>query len=226
MKLAPQKPANSALGFTLLEMLVAVSLLSLISLLVFSGLKLAGLISSRIDRQSTVVADVSAVQDLLRILITQAYPAPVLQSDALASTSFQGRADMLELTAPLPHRLALGGLYRIRLAHDADRERLMLSWRLERNEPAFNVRADIREVSLLSRVQDLQISYFGQRHESSAPAWHEQWENQPALPRVVRIQLKIAGQRRSDWPALLVAPRIDVDATCVFDALTRGCRGR
>lgn len=225
MTTAQHKIVHRAAGFTLVEMLVAISVLSLMSVLIVSGLKLAGFLSSRVNRQSEGVADIAMVQDTVRQLIEQTYPAMVRRDEGPAVTTFRGDTQALELTAPLPHRFALGGLYRIRLAVDASRQTLTLSWRLERNEAAFAMASGLREVPLLAGVTEARFAYFGQPRGASGAAWHDRWEDQPGLPPLVRIDLQRPA-RHPAWPTLHIAPRVDVDATCVFDPLTRGCRGR
>jgi len=52
------------------------------------------------------------------------------------------------------------------------------------------------------------------------------WTLPSRLPRLVRVKIEFPDGDARFWPELLVAPRIDVDVGCVYDALTKRCRGR
>src|SRR5262249_7706471 len=62
-------------GFTLMELLVAVTLLALLTTLVFGAIKYSGRAWAETDRRAVAAADLSAVQSVFLHAITGAYPA-------------------------------------------------------------------------------------------------------------------------------------------------------
>ena len=83
----------------------------------------------------------------------------------------------------------------------------------------------VRKV-LLANVQSVELSYFGKGRSDRAAAWHPRWVGERALPQAVRIRVRFAEGDGRHWPELVVAPRIAVDVGCVYDPLTKQCRGR
>lgn len=215
-------------GFTMLETLVALALLGLMSLLVFALLKTSGAVWARIDDRSTITGDQLRVQEFLREIITAAYPAAVRRPDGSTLVAFSGAARSLELAGVLPQSAAIGGFQRIRIwvAESEGNKRLMLAWRPERNDYRFGERTGSgNESVLIEHVEELTLAYYGRLRGQQREAWHNEWRDQVELPRLVRVGFR-GGAGEPSLPDVVAAPRIDVDATCVLDPLTKGCRGR
>ncbi|MCC7049389.1 MAG: prepilin-type N-terminal cleavage/methylation domain-containing protein [Alphaproteobacteria bacterium] len=219
------RPDANAAGFTLIEVLVVLGLLGFMSLLVFSALRISASVWTSTEYRSEASADVGVVQSFLRRLLEQAYPALVRQDDGRVIIAFRGMPESIELSAPMSSGAALGGFQRVRIDSTAN-GRLLASWRPERNEPGFGAAPSGQiETELLTGMSAFRLGYFGQAEGATTPAWRNDWIEQKALPRLISVEIAFADHRRS-WPRMLVAPAVDVDATCVFDPLTRGCRGR
>jgi general secretion pathway protein J len=215
--------ANS--GFTLVEMLVALGLLSFMSLLILSALRLGGLSATRLDHHARAIDETAAAQDLLRQLISQAYPAVLRHADGNVEISFRGASDNLEISAPIPPSLGPGGYYRVRLA--LVQSAIAMAWHVERNRPERLAQVGaLAQEPLLGHVERLRFAYYGARKGSEVPAWHSEWAGEMAPPRLVRVEVERSSRSDGEWPPLYIAPRVDIDATCVFDPLTGGCRGR
>ena len=97
---------------------------------------------------------------------------------------------------------------------------------LFRNAPT-SVAADPKRhrVDILTDVDGVEFVYYGPLDGERDAGWHESWRDQTRMPRLVRVTVT-SRQGATRWPPLVVAPRIDVDANCVLDLLTRDCRGR
>jgi general secretion pathway protein J len=224
----PDQNRSAQAGFTLIEMLVTLGLLALMSLLVFTTLRTGSAVWARNQQRSDATEQVAVVQSLLRTIIESAYPAFVQRSDGIQSIAFSGTPTSLELSAALPDEAALGGYQRIRIARDdADgKSRLVMAWRLERNTLPFeDLPGDPAASELMTDVRDLKFSYYGKPAGAEGADWRDTWIDQLAFPRLIRITLGFADATRQ-WPPLLVAPRVEVDSTCVLDLLTKTCRGR
>lgn len=211
--------ARAQRGFTLVEVLVALAVLALVVAFGFTGLRHAADAWAVLDRQGRHAADLGAVQDVLRSLIAGAYPEAEPDGRGSYVVAFQGRGDALDFVARMPARTELPGFRRITLALDDGEggRRLVLGWA---GEPAQGEGAG--STVLVEGVRALRVRYFGD--DGSGRRWHEAWSGRKALPALVAMEMDLADGRV--WPRLVAAPRIEVDAACTLDLLTRTCAGR
>ena len=181
-------------GFTFIETAVALLLLGMSALLALDLFNLAG----RALRQQPPPAETIRMLELVRGRIEGAYPAWVVDGPALPHVDFVGDARLIELTGPAPEALTPGGLAHWRLALVAGpggTDRLEIS---VRGVPADSVPLGGHGAG---------FAYFGQADPAAAPAWHDTWRNQPALPRLVRL-------RPGALPDLVAHPLLAPEAGC------------
>ena len=197
-------------GFTLVELLVAMTLLAFLSITLFGGLRFGA-------RSWEAVVDSSAERD--RIASTQTFlrdrlgqltlPGPARLRQIDAEGRLDGGPDRVEFIAPWLSALSLGGLYRFTLWHDdTGNGRLMLRWAPAEADPdALEELGDLAgERILLDGVAEFSLSYYGAPDEDAEPEWLDQWENPDAPPLLVRVDLAFADARRV-WPVFIVAPK-------------------
>lgn len=179
-------------GFTLLETLIAITLMAFLTLALASALKL-GLILPEAARSLNGRGPVTAVQNFLRRELSSALALPAAEWDGVA---FLGGKTALEMIGAMPERAAGGGLHEVRLSLEGDR--LMLRWR--RLDPP----APAQERALLDHVASFEIAYWGSRHDTEAAAWRDDWRAAQYLPSLVRIRAKLSGDEQA-WPEMMVA---------------------
>lgn len=224
MTVAACRPLVREDGFTLLELVVALTLLALLLPLLFGGLHFGTAVWQRVDDRGRSGGDAEAVQTVLRRLIAQASPTPVMVEAGRTAVSFDGDREGVTFLAPLPAAADVQGFGRISL-HSADAKgakRLVMTW-----TPELAAGAPHDEV-LLDGLAEIRFAYFGPDGDepSGPPSWQEEWRRRPALPRLVRLHVRFADGRGRSWPDLVAAPMMDRDAGCLFDPVTRDCRGR
>jgi prepilin-type N-terminal cleavage/methylation domain-containing protein len=177
-------------GFTLLETMIAITLMAFLALGLTAALKL-GLAFPGAAQSLDHSGPVIAVQNFLRRELSSALALPAADWDGVA---FLGSASAFEMIGAMPERAAAGGLHEVRLSLDGDK--LMLRWRrLDPPGPA-------QERALLDHVRGIDIAYWGSRHDTEAAAWHPDWRAAQYLPALVRVRAMLDG---ADWPELLVA---------------------
>lgn len=218
-------------GFTLLELVIALTLIGTITVVLFSGLRLGGRLWERLDQEGERVAAIHSVQVLLRRTLGQAQ-LTFRTVDQGVVPLFSGDSARLEFVAPLSSHVGSPGLYLLRLQAEGDDEhkRLTLTrWLLHpevlggapgnpRWEPMDLESAAAGEApsalesgeaespvygrtELLGDLEAVEFSYFGQKPDGIEPEWHPDWVGVGTAPLLVRIRLGQAGRW---WPEMLV----------------------
>lgn len=215
-----------AAGFTLVELLIALTLLGLLTTLIFGGLRLGARAWAKVDDRATEAADQWAVEDVLRRAVTAAYPAFVSADPSDRTIAFDGSADALALLAPLPQAIGSGVTAQMRFLLDGNgRSRsLVLGWRLDLPAAVNGAPLPESQVKLLDHVYSLRFEYFGPAPGGGASVWQSAWSGRSRLPDLVRIHLERDGASPTDWPDLLVEPRAAMNSACLYDPTTFGCR--
>lgn len=209
-------------GLTLLEMMIALLLLSMLLMLLFGGLRLA---SSSWDRGSAFTDQVSQMQlveNFMRREISQA-AAYRLQQDPqdpkAVLLGYQGSAKRLRFVAPMPQAAAKGGLYVLTfgLSQQEGGQQALTLWREPTDKAGSPALANSENEStdapviLARHVSHLEFSYYGVPAGSTQPAtWLPDWPDNQNAPQL--IKMKIAFDGGASWPDLVVAPRVDMVA--------------
>jgi general secretion pathway protein J len=188
-------------GFTLVELLVATTLLALLSAALFGGLRFGARAwesgSERIERSS----EIEAVQELLRRTLLEAREGGGAASDSLA-----GASDALNFFAPLPRHAGTGGIGRYRLAVDGD-GRMVLGWEPSRPGVKLEGPPAGEPIPILGNVGGISIAYFGSAQPKQATAWRDRWAGR-VLPLLIRIEIDFKEGDPRRWPELVIAPRL------------------
>ncbi|MEI9886379.1 MAG: prepilin-type N-terminal cleavage/methylation domain-containing protein [Rhizomicrobium sp.] len=198
-------------GFTLLELLVSMTLLAMLFVLLFGGLRFGMRAWQRGSETTDAVDSVRTVQDLLRSEIERACPRRSAAGPTdTPRVAFFGERSALTFLAPAP--AAAGGARCVTAVLEVKPD-----GRLKRLALAFGVNPG---TDLLRGAQDIELSYLGE-----GGAWVSGWSAQAALPALVRLRARFPQGDPRSWPELFVAPRISAEADCTYDPTTKSCRG-
>ncbi len=186
-------------GFTLLEMLLAISLLVLLAGLAYGTLRLGvrgwESASARADQDDALRVGWPILHDSL----TAALPQP---HDHGRAIRFDGDGQELTWVGELPGQFAAGPRLLTLTATSGGRgggTRLVL-----RSRPVGSTDddTDARQAVLVDRLEQLSIRYRG--NGPAATGWQEHWRGRSQLPQLIRIDIKPTGQ--PPWPTLIAAP--------------------
>lgn len=193
-------------GFTLVELLVVITLLSLISVALLGGLRFGTRVWEAGSERSERTAEIEAAQSLLRRLLQQTIQLPVGRNES----TFVGETERLQFTGPAPSQFGLGGLYLFELLTERgeDGEDLVLRWQLYRTEnldSPFEDNTDAR--ILVEHVRSLEFGYYGSLSLNDRPDWYDAWDESEGLPSLVSIDVSFERDDGRDWSLFQVAPK-------------------
>jgi len=187
-------------GFTLLELLVSITLMGLVLVVLYSGLRL-GLNSWEGGEQRAEATNrLRLAQEFLRRQLTQSMTTYQVNDRQERVVVFAGQADGVEFVAPMLAQLGMGGLYRVRII--ATDGQLRIRWRPYL--PADPEAGPERETVLLDGVSKVEWAYFGSEDQQpdSPRRWSANWTNTQQRPQLVRLNLRLGG---APWPDLVAA---------------------
>ena len=210
------RPRPADAGFTLVEMLVSLVLLSLAAILVSQTFASERRATLHVEASATRVDEVAAAQDLIRSRIEHMFADAKFDSTGV-DVDLAGRSHELELVTinTDPTRNVVLQRERLTLGPDGD---LRLASRADGPGAAFAASRP-----LLQGVRALAIDYLP---PGSAGPWRSTWIDQPTPPALVRVRLQFDETHPRTWPDLIVRPAVTVDNACVLDRETGRCRGR
>ena len=221
------RPYALSSGFTFVEMVIALALIGLITLMLFSGLRLGTRAWEGVENIAEQTAEPRIARSFLARALAQVRPAQIT-FDGEQLLVFGGDEENLEFVAPLSEHVGTSGLYILRLSLQQDEvTRLVLTrWLLHADvlegfgdvpewEPfeggsAFSDTGPLDEdlaagafgtTLLLDDVDEMEIGYFGILDGDTDPDWHSEWIGQSRMPIAVRMHLTT---RTRAWPDMLL----------------------
>ncbi len=198
---------RSQKGFTLLELLVAMTLMSMLSVMMYGGLQFGARVWERHSEASGRQSGVLNVQDVLRREISQAATV-FYRSRQQTAVLFSGQQNELIFGGPVPEALGEGGRHviRLRLERDGEQGRLALAWQpIVAQTRGLEFGENSETEVLLEGVSVLRISYFGRENDRSPSRWMNQWTNKTELPRLIKIGIAFPPEDPRVWPEFVAA---------------------
>ncbi len=193
-------------GFTLLELLIAMTLLALLMGVLYGSLNTAIQGWTRGGERLEMINTLRLTEDFLRTRLRQS--RTVYRNDVASGQQqvyFSGEAEQLTWVTPMLAHLGLGGLYVLELDWP-EYHYLRLRWFPYRpGDGLEDVVIDpdhIGDTVLLEQVDEFRIRYYGTRDNDQEPQWHDAWDSIQQRPQLVSLQITLAGQV---WPTLTVA---------------------
>lgn len=212
-------------GFSLMEVLAALALLSLVLLGVYSGISTASRIVRSGDQAIERMDEIRSAQTFLRSELAQALAIPFDETDDGEPIVFAGSSRTLRYVAPMPGYLSKLGpqLQTISLVDDG-RQGYRLEVTLAMLPPDGGAPQPIGEPEVLLRgIRKGSISFRGMDDQNRPGDWQDSWDDGRRTPSLVRIELEVAGNVA--FPTLVAPIRIDASASRNGLSLTRGTRG-
>ena len=182
-------------GFTLVEIVVALTLLSMLTLLLLASMRMLGDSQRRLEYTVERVDEMRLVTRFLRNSIQQAFPLSTARS---TYPYFEGGHRELRWVAPLRGAEGFAGLHFMRLYREKGGLAIQfVPYAAEVDEPDW---LGARSFPLLDAIDRFAVDY---REERGEP-WVEEWGADAFTPPPawVRLRLQVRGRY---WPDVVVA---------------------
>ncbi|MEZ5599862.1 MAG: prepilin-type N-terminal cleavage/methylation domain-containing protein [Candidatus Competibacteraceae bacterium] len=201
MKAAMRGAERRQQGFSLLELVVAITLMGLVLVVLYGGLRLGLNGWDSGERRAEASNRLRSAQEFLRRQLAQSMTVYETNDDRRERfVVFAGRSEGIEFVAPMPARLGQGGLYRMWIEMADGQLRLRQRPYLPGDPAAGEERVNV----LLEGVSAMEWAYFGPERDNDqeSPRWHADWTSTERRPLLVRLNLTLRGE---SWPDLVVA---------------------
>ncbi len=196
-----------ARGFTLVEVMVAVTLFSLVMVMIFNGLHSSSL-SWRAGERQIAQNDTQRLElAFLRKLLSQAVPLILIDGDE-NPLLFKGEEDTVYFVSKLPSHRGGGGLYLLSLHVSQQDDRHTLTMTYQPATPAIDLSDHLdsehaSSLDLIENIETLTLSYYGDKDDIDEADWHDDWDSNVRLPELISIQIETSQARRF-WPELVI----------------------
>jgi general secretion pathway protein J len=199
--------AGHADGFTLVELLVGLTILGFLAVMLFGALRFGTRVTSVATATIDRSGEIGTAYGFLREALASAQPLPIDNTAPEPRIAFDGKPDGIDFVVTGPVYLAPGGFQRLRLRLVGDQppKRLILEW-LGTARNAATSAAPPQPSVLLDKVASIQFAYFGANNLSRPAEWQATWQAAPRLPLLIRMRVTLADGTRP--PEFAVAPRL------------------
>lgn len=185
-------------GFTLIEVLIALSLLSVMMLMLFAGLRIGAKSWDKGENKLVQVTEMSSVHNFFHNQLSASLPLWDDFTDKNKQFSFQGTSTTLQFVASLPASSKRLGLQRFNL-------------RLENNQIEVAIKPfypsldsnqwKIEAVPLIDNIARLNIAYFGNENIKELSQWQTTWDYDH-LPKLIAIEIE--SLKGHYWPKIVL----------------------
>jgi general secretion pathway protein J len=194
---------KASVGFTLIEVLIAMTLLGIMVVLLFTSMKICADSWQKGEDKITQVNDIAVVYQFFQHHLSIAKPLWDDFTDDNEVFAFQGKNQELQFVSSFPASAKKSGLqyFSLKLINEGNEQLIQVSitpffpsaegeeWRKE-------------EVTLLRHVSSFSLSYYALDESETEGVWQEDWLEQNVLPRLVKI--KIERDDGGFWPEMIV----------------------
>lgn len=204
---------RAAAGFSLLEVLLAITLLALLLVGAMGGIRAATRAMHAGEQNIERTNRLRVAQEFVRRELSRSLPLAFGQEHGSgANFVFQGENDFMRFVAPMPGHLSRGGPYVQTLELVRGRKGLQLvfthnmlnGFDLDKLKPD-----DGNPVMLLDGIRRGRFEYRKLDDQNELEDWSDDWENPSLLPVMLRIELEMTPESGLIWPTMEIPLVLD-----------------
>jgi len=192
-------------GFTLIEMLLAITLMAAILALVYGGMRAT---TRATLRGETLIASTQSMRMSHQFISRQIHQMLPLRWDGKdeEGVMFEGDSSSITWVGPMPGYLGFGGpqLQRLDIARGENGQELHF-----RHAILNDGKAEIESqepIVLLTGVEDLSFDFLKQDEKADTASWQANWDEEGNVPLAVRMKLDFEDNGTGlVWPDLVAS---------------------
>ena len=202
-------------GFSLMEIIVSMTLLSLIMAMIYGGIHASRKMAHKGNNRINATNEIRVVQELIRRQVSRILPMAFKEEDN-TFVIFEGSESHVMFVSPMPGYLGKGGphVQLIELVNSKGGKILQFShWLLNDSleEDSFED-SDQEPVVLLENIRGAEFSFMKLDEEGEPGDWEYEWEETENTPLMVRLEVDMGENALMPWPIMQVALMLDATA--------------
>ena len=189
-------PHSIADGFTLVEVLIALTLSSVLAVLLFSGLHTYVLAANTGYKHLDNLQASARTTAFLRSQLREMVPLTLSGQRRQRQVLFSGNTQRLAYIGNIPSHRSPGGLHHNTLTIDDNGIGAQVTFAYQRllvaedfTYEAFIAHAPANKRVLFEDLDDASLEYYGAATDDAPAAWSSQWQRVDKLPSLVRLRL-------------------------------------
>ena len=203
-------------GFTLIEVLLAITLLAMLMLGAYAGIRTATRAAHSGQAQIDRTNKLRVTQEFLRRGLSQTLAIAYEKDTAGKLTVFEGKPDKITFVAPMPGYLGKGGPYVQQIELERDRGTRKLTFRhmlLNGYTKEGHDKIDsVEPVTLLENIDDATFEFRGLDETGKTGDWDDEWTRNGVAPQLIRLKLRFTREYAQAWPELVIPVMVDPSA--------------
>ncbi|MEO1924433.1 MAG: prepilin-type N-terminal cleavage/methylation domain-containing protein [Gammaproteobacteria bacterium] len=209
------KTSRTDQGFTLIEVMIAMTLMSFMMVLLVSSLSTSAESWERGERKIDQVNENAVVHHFFQRYLSTAKPLSKNNEAGETRFSFQGSSDSLQFVTGFPASASRKGLQLFEVkwsGRDQARIQVTLSPYFSDMDEQTLVR---EEVTLITQVTGLNINYFVRETANEDGTWEDSWQEKQFMPQLVKIKIELKDNRY--WPEFVIPLKINSAAVFMIN---------
>jgi general secretion pathway protein J len=215
-------------GFTLIELVIALTLLAVMMTLLWGSLNFAVRSWDTGEARAALAAQQRLSDNFLRREMTSLFPMRWRDANAV-KIAFEGERDRVRFASTRAAGTSQPGISIVGLALEDNSETRSRDLVMRRALPP----ADARDFSALDEgqrtvlvpgVESAEFTYFGTENDLVDGNWRDSWNVSTRIPQLVKLKVKLAGGE--ELPEFVVATRLGEEAGCFENSFQRTCGPR
>lgn len=200
-------------AFTLVELLLALSLMSMLLALAYGGLRAS---TRATDKGQKVLEDSGRIRmahQFVRKQINQMAPLGFEDQQLGDRAVFIGEPNKIRYVAPMPGYLGFGGpqVQELEIVSGDNGDALVLSHALLQGFEEANL-YERAPILLIENIEFAEFSFLGKDESGELVGWVNQWADPAILPVAVALEIEFTEEVYIHWPQLTATVRVDASA--------------
>jgi general secretion pathway protein J len=219
---------REAAGFTLIELILALVLLGVMMLFVYSGLNFALRSWDAGDVNGRRVADWRISENFLQREVSEIYPMR-FPEPSRPLFAFEGKPDLMRFVSSRRAGVSTMGLSLVSIEVDPGKEPRTRDLVMRRAQEVATMtdfsaldQPDTHATVLAPAVDSVRFQYFGSENNFTDPAWSDEWKYPSRMPVLVKMSIRMANG--DELPDLVMRLMVGPEAGCFENVFQMDCR--